>query len=75
MITPVIDNSHKTSLEQHVICPECDSFVWNLQVSFDAEDWTIAAYFTEMSCANCGLHARAPMEADMLKKKALDGLA
>jgi hypothetical protein len=41
------------------VCP-CGSEIWNLKTIFDRDDGTIALYFTDMECADCGTLATAP---------------
>jgi ferredoxin-like protein FixX len=43
-----------------MVCP-CGCYIWNLKVSWDEEDGTIAAYFEDMECISCGTVATAPM--------------
>jgi hypothetical protein len=41
------------------VCP-CGSEIWSLKTIFDRDDGTIALYFTDMECADCGTLATAP---------------
>jgi len=40
----------------------CGSRFWNVQVTFD--DFEVASYLTDMSCAVCGQKAKAPTQID-----------
>lgn len=70
---PVVDSepTQPMDLGEIVHVCVCGSQLWNVMVMF--EDYEIAMYFTEMTCAVCGSKAIAPTLCDRPEGMYKDG--
>lgn len=64
-ITKTEDAGHDYRGFPTTCCPHCGSIVFNIQATFNPEDFELAYYWFDAECAQCGSLVTAPCPKDL----------